>query len=159
MVPIRTFKSQLSGTRAASADVKLSVGNDPGLGDEPVLFVSYPSPSADPASRDVWCDAETTDWSSCSAISFHIKPERPLKLSVSFFDRNRVVYTSWVDLEGNVWQPVTLSLRAVRPNPYFQPPGAKIGAPIDVSEVTGVAFAPHDQSSGRLSISKLVAVE
>jgi hypothetical protein len=43
-----------------------------------------------------------------------------------------------------------------RRNPFFQPPDAKTGAPLDVSEVKAIAFAPHDQTSGRLAIGKLV---
>jgi hypothetical protein len=44
----------------------------------------------------------------------------------------------------------------MRPNPYFQPPGAKTGAPLDVSAVTFIAFAPQDRTSGRLEVGKFV---
>ena len=153
---IQTYQAQLSGVRARNPDVELSVGHDPALGDEPVLFVAYPTPTDDPAGRDVWCDAENQDWSGGHAISFRVKPEHAIKLSVSFFDRNRVVYTKWTELQGGVWQPVRVSCEEIRPNPYFQPPDAKAGGPIDVSDVKGVAFAPQDPKSGHLSISKLV---
>jgi hypothetical protein len=65
------------------------------------------------------------------------------------------VYTTWTELAGGVWQPVTIPFDQLRPNPYFQPPNAKTGAPLDVSEVKAVAFAPHDPMPGRLSIGKL----
>jgi hypothetical protein len=41
-------------------------------------------------------------------------------------------------------------------HPFFQPPEAKTGSPLDVSEVKGIAFAPHDQTSGTLAIGKFV---
>lgn len=75
---------------------------------------------------------------------------------MSFFDRNRVVYTTWVDLHGGVWQPVRVVFADLRPNPYFQPPDAETGAPIDVSEIKGIAFAPHSQASGQLLVTKIV---
>ena len=76
---------------------------------------------------------------------------------MSFLDRNRVAYTAWTDLKGGVWQLVRIPLDEFRANPFFQPPDAKTGAPIDVSEVKGIAFAPHDETSGRLAIGKFVA--
>jgi hypothetical protein len=124
-----------------------------------VLFVDYPPPSDDPASRDVWCDSENTDWTAGDAISFRIKPAAPLELSVSFLDRNRVAYTSWIELQGGVWQPVEIAFDTVRPNPYFQPPDAKTGLPIDVGEVKGIAFAPHDRAAGHLAIGKIAVVQ
>ena len=156
MLVIQTYDARLSGVRAHNPDVELSVGHDPALGEEPVLFVAYPAPTHDPAGRDVWCDAQNQNWSGGHAISFRVKPDHATKLSVSFFDRNRVVYTKWTELQGDVWQTVRVAFEDLRPNPYFQPPDAKAGAPIDVSEVKGVAFAPQDPKSGRLSVSKLI---
>jgi hypothetical protein len=47
----------------------------------------------------------------------------------------------------------------IRPNPYFQPPDAKLGFAVDVSDVRFIAFAPQDPTSGRLAISKFVVVK
>jgi hypothetical protein len=70
-----------------------------------------------------------------------------------------VAYTSWSELNGGVWQMVRLPFGEMRPNPFFQPPGAKTGAPIDVSAVESIAFAPQDQSPGRLSIRSFVVTK
>ena len=80
-------------------------------------------------------------------------------MSVSFFDRNHVVYTAWVDLQGGVWQPVRVAFDDVRPNPYFQPPDAKAGAPLDVSDVKGIALAPQSGGSGQLALSAFVVTK
>lgn len=156
MIVIQSYDARLSGVRARNPEVKLSVGHEPEFGEEPVLSVTYPAATEDPAGRDVWCDAEHHDWSSGRALAFWVEPDHAMKLSVSFFDRNRVVYTHWVELRAAVWQAVRISFDALRPNPYFQPPDARLGATIDLSDVKGIAFAPQDPSSGRLSISKLV---
>jgi hypothetical protein len=151
---IHAFDGGLDGVAAASPGVRLSVTRDASIG-QPVLLVEYPAPTADPAGRDIRCAAQNQDWSAGKAIEFQIKPDHPLRLSVSFIDRNGVVYTSWTDLKGGDWEQVRIPFEAIRPNPYFQPPNAKKGAPIDISEVRMIAFAPQDKAAGRLQISAL----
>ena len=53
------------------------------------------------------------------------------------------------------WGP----LDEIRPNPFFQPPDARTGRPIDVSDVKGIAFAPQDKTSGRLAIGKFAVTK
>ena len=156
MIVIQCYEGGLTGVRSANADVKLHRERDPALADQPVLRVEYPAPGANPAGRDVWCDVEQTDWTSGRAIVFQVRPEHATRLSVSFMDRNRVAYTHWVDLQSGAWQTVRIPLDQIRPNPYFQPPGANTGAPIDVSEVARLGFAPQDKSAGELTISGFV---
>ena len=79
-----------------------------------------------------------------------------MRLSVSFLDRNRIAYTAWTELKGGAWQLVRIPFDEIRPNPYFQPPDAKTGASLDVSAVGSIAFAPHDQTAGRLAIGRFV---
>jgi len=150
---IQSFAKGASAVRAVNPDVRLNVGLDPSMPEGPVLFVDYPEPTSDPAGRDVRCDAEISDWSGGRAISFQIKPSGALRLSVSFLDRNSVAYTTWIELKADVWQPVRIAFDEIRPNPYFQPPGAKRGAPIDVSDVKWIAFAPQSKTFGRLAIT------
>ncbi|MFZ5896521.1 MAG: hypothetical protein ACOY0T_36035 [Myxococcota bacterium] len=155
-IVVHAFREDLAGVRAARSDVRLSVARDAALGDEAVLVVDYPAASADPAARDVWCETEARDWTVGRALSFYAQSERAIRISLSFPDRNGVAYTAWADLEAGAWQQVRIVFDTIRPNPYFQPPGAQLGAPIDVSEVNAVGFAPHDPSPGRLAIGKLV---
>jgi Carbohydrate binding domain (family 11) len=156
VIVIQAYNDGLAGVRAANPAVHLSVGRDASISDERVLMVEYPEPTDDPAGRDVQCAAENQDWTAGRAIAFQIKPAHSLRLSLSFMDRNRVAYTSWTELKGGVWQLVRIPFDEIRPNPFFQPPGATTGAPLDVSEVKAIAFAPHDQTSGQLAIGKFV---
>ncbi len=153
---IQAFQNGLAGVRATSPDVHLSLERDPSLTDGPVLMVEYPAPTDNPAARDVRCEAVNKDWTAGRAITFQIKPAQALRLSVSFLDRNRVVYTTWTELKGGIWQTVRMPFDEMRPNPYFQPPDAKTGAALDVSEVTFIAFAPQDQTAGNLVVSRFV---
>jgi hypothetical protein len=156
VIVIQAYNDGLAGVRAANPDVHLSLRRDSSVAEERVLLVEYPAPTKDPAGRDVQCAAEHQDWTSGRAIFFQIKPTHPVKLSLSFIDRNRVAYTVWRELKGGVWQPVRIPFDEMRPNPFFQPPDAKPDAPLDVSEVKGIAFAPQDQTSGALAIGKFV---
>ena len=156
---IQTYKDGLSRVCTANPDVHLSVGRDPMLPDQPVMFVEYPAPTGNPAARDVRCDAEDQNWTAGRAISFQVKPANPLRLSVSFLDRNGVAHTAWTNLQGGVWQAVRIPFAEIRPNPYFQPPGAKTGAPLDVSDVKWIAFAPQDQAPGRLAIGRFLVLQ
>ena len=151
---IHGFDDGPYGISAANPYVRLSVTPDTSIG-ETVLLVDYPEPTSDPAGRDVRCSVEHPDWTAGKAIAFQVKPDHPLRLSLSFIDRNGVVYTAWRDLRGGEWQRVSFPIDEIRPNPHFQPPGAKTGAPIDVSEVRMIAFAPQDKMAGRLKISSL----
>ena len=155
---VREYRSDLAGI-SAGADVKLSVGHDPQLADEALLLVDYPPPDGNPASRDVRIDSERRDWSSGRTIAFRVRPAHATRMSVSFIDRNGVVYTAWRDLgAANTWQSLRIPFAALKPNPYFQPPGAKTGSALDVSDVGFIAFAPQDSTSGRLALSRMVIV-
>jgi hypothetical protein len=78
-----------------------------------------------------------------------------MRISVSFVDRSCVAHTAWTNLRAAEWQTVRIDFDAILPNPYYQPPGARSGTPIDVSEVKGVAFAPQDAEAGRLVIGPI----
>jgi hypothetical protein len=156
VIVILAYDDGLAGVRAANPDVRLSVGRDPLLAEERVLIVDYPAPTTDPAGRDVQCAVLHQDWSAGRAIAFQVKAARAMRLSMSFLDRNRVAYTSWVDVKAGVWQSVRIAFSEMRPNPFFQPPGAKTGSPIDVSEVTAIAFAPQDKTAGQLALGRFV---
>ena len=158
MILIQDFRDGLTGTRAADS-VALRIERESELNDEAVLHVQYPAATDDPAARDVWCTAIDRDWSSGRAIAFQIKPAAELRLSVSFMDGNRVAYTTWVELEGGRWQPVSLSLADMRPNPYFQLPGTETSAPMDVRAVNALGFSPRTPEAGSLAIGKLTVID
>lgn len=159
MIVIRTVDEDLSGIRAINPAVKLSVLQDSDLPGELVMSMEYPAATDDPASRDVWLEAEEQDWTVGRAIFFRVKPDEALRLSVSFLDRNRVAYTAWSDLTGGQWQSVEIPFDEIEPNPYFQPPGADTAAAIDVSEVAHIGFAPQTPDGGQLLITGFVAIE
>jgi hypothetical protein len=146
----RALDSSLTASPPAQRAALSRLNEVPSVGE-------IPSFNSNPAARDVWCDTQNHDWRPGGAISFRVKPDHAVKLSVSFIDRNGVAYTAWVKAEQpRAWQTLRISLAEIRPNPYFQPPNAKTGAPLDVSEVTSIGFAPHDDVAGRFEIGGFV---
>jgi hypothetical protein len=153
---IQSYARGLAGICTAPQNVRLSVGDDPSLPHERVMTVEYPTRTTDPAGRDVRCVAENQDWSTGRAIAFQIKADRPSRLSVSFLDRHQVAYTKRVEVQGGGWHLVRIPFDDIRPNQFFQPADAKTGAPLDVSDVKFIAFAPQDDTSGRFVIGTFV---
>jgi hypothetical protein len=156
IIVIQAYRDGLAGVRAANPDVHLSIDRDPSISEERILIVDYPARTGDPAGRDVQCAVVNQDWTAGRAISFQVKPDHAMRMSFSFMDRNRVAYTAWIDLQAGVWQSIRIPFDTLRPNPFFQPPDAKRGAPIDVSDVKAIAFAPQDNTPGRLAIGRFV---
>lgn len=156
MIVVQSFSRGLSSIRAPSPSVRLSITQASAFPGGPLLVVEYPPPGDDPAGRDVWCDAEHRDWKAGRELSLLVRSDHPLRLSVSFFDRNAVAYTSWSDLPGVRWNTVRIPLDRIRPNPFFQAPDADTRAPLDVSDVAGIGIAPQDRSGGRLLVGRIV---
>jgi len=156
---VRSYADGLAGVRSANPTMKLSVARDSAVSDGPVLLVEYPAATSNPAARDVWCEAEHVDWSAGHALAFQAKPDHAMRISVSFMDRNRVAYTSWSELRAGEWQTVRIAFAQIKPNPYFQPPGAQPGAPLDISEVKANGFAPQDPGAGRIALGRFVIAD
>jgi len=159
MATIQDYRDGISRVHARNPEVKIQISQDPEAPGESVLTVDYPASTGRPAERDVWCDAIDTDWTVGTAIVFKAKSPEPLRISVSFLGHNKVAYTTWADLKAGEWQTVRIELDEIQPNPYFQPPGADKGSPIDVSEVARIGFAPQTAGSGQLTVGRFTIVK
>lgn len=159
MATIQDFRDGISGVHVRNSDLRIETGEHPETPNETILLVDYPLANADPAGRDVWCDAIDKDWSVGTAILLTVKPQKALRLSISFLGRNGVAYTSWFDLKGGEWQIVRIRFDELQPNPYFQPPGSDKDSPIDVSEVERIGFAPQSPEKGKLMVGKISVVD
>jgi Carbohydrate binding domain (family 11) len=154
MIVVRSFDEILAGVQAIAA-IRLRTSRDATIGNESVLLVDYPARTTDPAARDVHCTTEARDWTGGRAIAFRVRPDQPTRLSVSFLDRNHVAWTAWLDLHAGEWQSVRIAFDTLRPNPFFQPPGADTSRPIDVSDNAAIGFAPQSPGAGRLAMSTI----
>src|SRR5262245_15422572 len=95
---IQGFMSGTAAVHTRNPDVKLSVERDPASSSERILVVDYPPSSNDPSARDVAFDLDERNWTRGRELVFQIKSAHPSRISISFLDRNHVVYTTWSDL-------------------------------------------------------------
>ena len=152
---LQAFERGTDIVRARPA-LTVRVVTDAEIPTERLLVVEYPARGGDPASRDVWIEVEQRDWSKARAIEFQARSDHPARLSVSFLDGNGVAYTTWSDLPSGNWHTVRVVLDSIRPNPYFQPPGARKDGAMDVSNVSSLGVAPQDSTAGTIWIRKLL---
>jgi hypothetical protein len=136
-------------TAVSRVNVTLAAGDPSGN----ALAVDYGCSGAEQrALLDVWSLPRTSDWSKARALSFRIKPEGALVLSVSFLDGNHAGYTQKTQpLTAGSWQTVTLPFDKFWLNP-FGPQGDTPGAPQDLSRVGSFGFAPDGCGNGRFLI-------
>jgi hypothetical protein len=101
---------------------------------------------------DVWSEPHALDWSKARALSFRIKPDAAISLTVSFMDANHAGYTQRTPpLVAGVWQDVQLPFERFWLNP-FGPQGDTPGKPVDRSQVAAFGFAPYGCTNGHFLI-------
>jgi hypothetical protein len=154
---LHDFRNGLAGVHSNNPAMRLHVALD-SVTHTPVLQIDFPAASGDPAARDVYLGAESRDWSTGHAVIVRVRPTQAIRVSISFLDRNRVAYTTWFQLRAAVWQTLRIPFSDFKPNPYFQPPDARRGAALDVTDVSGIGLAPQGPAAGRLAISGIFVV-
>ena len=137
------------GTAVSRLELRLVAGEPSGN----ALSVDYGcSGTEQRALLDVWSAPRARDWSQASALSFRIKPDAAISLSVSFMDGNHAGYTQkTAPLVAGTWQTVTLPFDKFWFNPHG-PPGDIPGAPLNRSSVEAFGFAPEGCANGHFVI-------
>jgi len=139
---------------SASTEVsRVNIALAPGEKGGNALSVDYGcSGTEQRASLDVWSETRVRDWTQAGVLSFRIKPDSAMRLSVSFLDANHAGYTQKTQpLVAGSWQSVSLLLEQFRLNP-FGPQGNEPGRPVDFSGVQALGFAPEGCSNGHFLI-------
>jgi hypothetical protein len=136
-------------TDSSSVLLALVPGEPSGSALSVTCTCSGPEPRAN---LDVWATLPGSDLRGASSLTFRIKPDSALALSVSFMDGNHTGYTQQTEpLTPGAWQKVVLPLYKFWHNP-FGPPGDKPGAPLDLSRVDALGFAPRACEPARFLI-------
>jgi len=145
--------STLGKPARSSERSQVSLSLAPGDQGGSALSVSYRCSGDEPQGLlDVWYDLGSVDFRSAKKLTLRVKPDSALSLSVSFLDGNHAGYTQQPSpLAAEVWQTVELPLDAFRHNPYG-PPGDKPGAPVELSGVHALGFAPRVCGDGHFLI-------
>ena len=86
------------------------------------------------------------DWSGAESMTLEVYSEEPIQLNIGFNDPNQCSYVAEAPgTNGKGWETVTIPFKDFVLNKYYQPEGAKKGAPLDLSRVEAVNLNPRTE--------------
>ena len=96
------------------------------------------------------------DMSKAGQLKFSAKCAVPGPIQVSLKDAFNVQYIAQAQVTKD-WSEVSIPLNSFRKDPYYTPPEAVLGHPMDLSKTSGMNFAPQMVGGGVLMISAVEA--
>jgi len=96
------------------------------------------------------------DMSKAGQLKFSAKCTIPGPIQVALMDANKVQYIAQAQVTKD-WSDISIPLNSFRKDPYYTPPGAVLGHPMDLSKTSGMNFAPQMVGTGTLFISPVEA--
>jgi hypothetical protein len=83
------------------------------------------------------------DWSKGKSLVFEVHSTEPLKLQAAFVDGAQNAYVGPIQTaEPGAWRSLAIPFRRFILNPYYQPPMAKKGEPMDLRHIDNVSLLP-----------------
>ncbi len=92
-----------------------------------------------------WCSIWhnlTVDLSKAGSLKFQAKSTVSGMVSIALQDAYSMSYVADFQV-GPDWTPVTIPFSSFKKNPYYTPPGAVPGHPMDLSKTSGINFQPQ----------------
>lgn len=105
-----------------------------------------------------WCGIWHTlgkDLSAAGSLVFSAKASPPGEIQIALHDKYNVQYVANVAIPSDRWSDVSVPLSAFQKNPYYQPPDAKQGNPMDLSETKNLNIAPATPGKGTFWIGPI----
>ncbi len=90
----------------------------------------------------------TWDLSKAASLKFMAKSTLPGDLQIAIKDAYNVQYITKVQIPSADWTEVTVNLSSFAKDPYYTPPDAIAGHPMDLSKVSNLNFSPQAVGSG-----------
>jgi hypothetical protein len=78
-----------------------------------------------------------------TALVFTAKSEKAADLQVALKDKNNVQYVATCSIPVGDWSAVTILLSAFTKDPYYTPPDAIVGKPVDFTTLKGMNLSPQ----------------
>ena len=108
-----------------------------------------------------WCGvwrAIAADLSQSTSLKFKVKASAPGQVEVDLQDAYNVQYIANVPVTSKDWTEVTILLSSFIKNPYYTPPGAVLGHPMDLSRTNSMNLSPHIPGASVVEIGPIEAV-
>jgi Carbohydrate binding domain (family 11) len=100
------------------------------------------------------------DWSGGKAIRMLIYCKDPVVMGLAIQDKNHNQYSaSAPSTKGGSWEKVEVPIDSFKLDPYYTPPNAVKGAPMDLSQVIQIQFQPKVTGEETLAISDVTLVK
>lgn len=132
--------------------ISFAMDKDPEKG--PVLKIDYI------LAQNSWCGlyrhSVNQNWSSAKNVNVWAKGSSNLVVRFSILDANKVSYVADMNLTPE-WQEIKIPISSMKKNPYYQPPEAIQGKPLDLSNVQQIQFEPQTQGKGSFMIGPVTA--
>jgi hypothetical protein len=95
------------------------------------------------------------DLSKSASLKFMAKSSLPGDLQIAVKDAFNVQYITKVQISSKDWAEVTVDLSSFTKDPYYTPPDAIAGHPMDLSKTGNINFSPQVVGSGIVLIGPL----
>ena len=152
----KTLSASNAGAYADSLGPKLSFELDKGpeKGQKAVKLTFDLKPGG--GFCGLWHNA-SYDLSQASTIVFMAKTSLPGEVQVSLKDKWNVQYVTKVAVKSDDWTEVKIPLSSFIKDPYYTPPEAQLGHPMNFSKVTGMNFGPQASGAGDLWVGPVTS--
>jgi sialate O-acetylesterase len=97
------------------------------------------------------------DLSNAKTVVFQAKTTLPGEVQMALKDKWNVQYTVKFAVKSAGWTEVKIPLASFVKDPYYTPPEAQLGHPMDFSKVTGMNFGPQAYGAGDLWVGPVTS--
>ena len=100
------------------------------------------------------------DWRGAKALQVELYSRDPVELQFGFNDATQNAYSAFLpSTKGGGWETVTVPFGDVQHNKYYQPPGAKKGAVMDLSLIETFNLAPATHGTNEFRVRKVLVLK
>jgi methionine-rich copper-binding protein CopC len=93
------------------------------------------------------------------ALVFNVKGDQAGEVQVALKDVNNVQYTTTFSLSKGDWSAVTLLFSSFKKDPYYTPPDAIVGKPVDFSTLKAMNVSSQVMGTSKILVGAVKAVE
>jgi sialate O-acetylesterase len=104
----------------------------------------------------LWRNA-SYDLSGKKKMIFQARATLPGEVQVALKDKWNVQYVAKVQVRFKQWTKIKISFSDFEKDPYYTPPNAEPGHPMDFSQVSGMNFGPQAKGKGEIWIGPVLA--
>lgn len=103
------------------------------------------------------CGIAPTDLSKNTSFKFKARAAAPVDLQIGLLDADNVQYIAAVTVDAKDWTEITVPFSSFIKDPYYTPPGARLGHPMDLTRTRSLNFMPRTPGRSVVEIGPVEA--